>query len=153
MKILDSIKSPEQLRMIDPNLLPQLCEEIRQTIINTVSKTGGHLGSSLGAVELITALHYVFNTPKDKIVFDTGHQAYAHKILTGRLAKFNTIRKKGGLSGFLKIYESPYDTFGAGHASTALSAALGMAMARDQKKQNHKVVAGVSDGCMTGGLA
>ncbi len=153
MKILDKIKSPEQLRLIDPTLLPQLCDEIRQTIINTISKTGGHLGSSLGAVELITALHYVFNTPEDKIVFDTGHQAYAHKILTGRLDKFNTIRQKGGLSGFLKIYESAYDTFGAGHASTALSAALGMAMARDQKKQTNKVVAVVSDGCMTGGLA
>ncbi len=153
MKILDSIKSPEQLRLMDAALLPQLCDEIRHTIISTISKTGGHLGSSLGAVELITALHYVFNTPEDKIVFDTGHQAYAHKILTGRLSKFNTIRKKGGLSGFLKIYESPYDTFGAGHASTALSAALGMAMARDQKKENHKVVAVVSDGCMTGGLA
>lgn len=153
MKILDEIKTPQQLRLISTNLLPQLCEEIRQTIIQTVSKTGGHLGSSLGAVELICALHYTFNTPEDKLVFDTGHQAYAHKILTGRLDKFNTLRQKGGLSGFLKIYESPYDTFGAGHASTALSAALGMAIARDQKKENNKVVAIVSDGCMTGGLA
>lgn len=153
MKILDKIKTPEQLRLMDKTKLPQLCEEIRQTIIHTISKTGGHLGSSLGAVELITALHYVFNTPEDKIVFDTGHQTYAHKLLTGRQDKFNTIRKKGGLSGFLKIYESPYDTFGAGHASTALSAALGMAMARDQKKQKHKVVAVVADGSMTGGLA
>lgn len=153
MKILDEIKTPRQLRLMSANLLPQLCEEIRQTIIQTVSKTGGHLGSSLGAVELICALHYTFNTPEDKLVFDTGHQAYAHKILTGRLDKFNTLRQKGGLSGFLKIYESPYDTFGAGHASTALSAALGMAIARDQKKENNKVVAIVSDGCMTGGLA
>lgn len=153
MKILDKINTPEQLRLMDKTKLPELCEEIRQTIIHTISKTGGHLGSSLGAVELITALHYVFNTPEDKIVFDTGHQTYAHKLLTGRQNKFNTIRKKGGLSGFLKIYESPYDTFGAGHASTALSAALGMAMARDQKKQKHKVVAVVADGSMTGGLA
>ena len=153
MKILDKIKTPEQLRLMDKARLPELCDEIRQTIIQTISKTGGHLGSSLGAVELITALHYVFNTPEDKIVFDTGHQTYAHKLLTGRQDKFNTIRKKGGLSGFLKIYESPYDTFGAGHASTALSAALGMAMARDQKKQKYKVVAVVADGSMTGGLA
>lgn len=153
MKILDKIKSPDQLRLIDPTLLPELCQEIREVIIETISKTGGHLGSSLGAVDLITALHYVFDTPKDKLVFDTGHQTYAHKILTGRLDKFDTIRKKNGLSGFLKIYESPYDTFGAGHASTALSAALGVAMARDQKKEHNKVVAVVSDGCMTGGLA
>lgn len=153
MKILDKIKSPEQLRLMDPLRLPELCAEIRDTIIHTISKTGGHLGSSLGAVELITALHYVFDTPKDKLVFDTGHQTYAHKILTGRLEQFDTIRKKNGLSGFLKIYESPYDAFGAGHASTALSAALGMAIARDQKKEHNKVVAIVSDGCMTGGLA
>lgn len=153
MKILDKITTPQQLRLMDATLLPQLCEEIREVIIKTISKTGGHLGSSLGAVDLITALHYVFNTPKDKLVFDTGHQAYAHKILTGRLDKFNTIRKKGGLSGFLKIYESEYDAFGAGHASTALSAALGIAMARDQKKENNRVVAVIADGSMTGGLA
>ncbi len=153
MKILGKIKSPEQLRLIDPALLPELCSEIREVIVNTVSKTGGHLGSSLGAVDLITALHYVFDTPKDKLVFDTGHQTYAHKILTGRLDKFKTIRKKNGLSGFLKIYESAYDTFGAGHASTALSAALGVAIARDQKRDDNKVVAVVSDGCMTGGMA
>ncbi|MDR0952903.1 MAG: 1-deoxy-D-xylulose-5-phosphate synthase [Elusimicrobiota bacterium] len=153
MKILDKIKSPEQLRLMDPTLLPELCQEIRKVIIKTISKTGGHLGSSLGAVDLITALHYVFDTPKDKIIFDTGHQAYAHKILTGRLNKFDTIRKKNGLSGFLKIYESNYDTFGAGHASTALSAALGVAMARDQKKEDNKVVAVISDGSMTGGMA
>ncbi|MDR0646496.1 MAG: 1-deoxy-D-xylulose-5-phosphate synthase [Elusimicrobiota bacterium] len=152
MKILDKITSPQQLRLMDPALLADLCEEIRKVIIKTVSKTGGHLGSSLGAVDLITALHYVFDTPKDKIVFDTGHQAYAHKILTGRLDKFKTLRKKNGLSGFLKIYESEYDAFGAGHASTALSAALGMAMARDQKKENNKVIAVVADGSMTGGM-
>jgi 1-deoxy-D-xylulose-5-phosphate synthase len=153
MKILDKIKSPEQLRLMAAALLPELCEEIRRHIIQTVSKTGGHLGSSLGAVDLITALHYVFDTPRDKLVFDTGHQAYAHKILTGRQEKFSTIRKKGGLSGFLKIYESEYDAFGAGHASTALSAALGMSMARDQKKETNKVVAVVADGSMTGGMA
>ena len=141
MKILDNIDNPRQLRLIAKEHLPTLCAELRQTIISGISKTGGHLGSSLGALDLIVALHYVFNTPKDKIVFDTGHQTYAHKLLTGRKAKFSTIRQKGGLSGFLKIYESEYDTFGAGHASTALSAALGMAVARDQKKENHKVIA------------
>ena len=152
MKILDKINTPAQLRLIDKNLLPELCKELREEIISTVSKNGGHLGSSLGATDLIVALHYVFNTPTDKLVFDTGHQTYAHKLLTGRKDAFHTIRKKGGLSGFLKIYESEYDTFGAGHASTALSAALGMAAARDQKKEHNKVVAVIADGSMTGGL-
>ena len=152
MKILDKINTPAQLRLIDKKLLPELCHEIRQEIISTIAKNGGHLGSSLGATDLIVALHYVFNTPNDKLVFDTGHQTYAHKLLTGRKDVFHTIRKKGGLSGFLKIYESEYDTFGAGHASTALSAALGMAAARDQKKEHNKVVAVIADGSMTGGL-
>ena len=152
MKILDKINTPAQLRLLKKELLPELCQEIRQEIISTIAKNGGHLGSSLGATDLIVALHYVFNTPKDKLVFDTGHQTYAHKLLTGRKDAFHTIRKKGGLSGFLKIYESEYDTFGAGHASTALSAALGMAAARDQKKETNKVVAVIADGSMTGGL-
>ena len=152
MKILDKINTPAQLRLIDKNLLPELCKELREEIISTIAKNGGHLGSSLGATDLIVALHYVFNTPSDKIVFDTGHQTYAHKLLTGRKDVFHTIRKKGGLSGFLKIYESEYDTFGAGHASTALSAALGMAAARDQKREHNKVVAVIADGSMTGGL-
>ena len=153
MKVLPSIKSPKDLRLIKKEHLPTLCEELRQTIIATISKNGGHLGSSLGAVEIITALHYVFNTPQDKIVFDTGHQAYAHKLLTGRQAEFSTIRTQGGLSGFPKRHESEYDTFGVGHASTAISAALGMAIARDQKKENSKVIAVVGDGCLTGGMA
>lgn len=153
MKVLPSIQSPKDLRLIKKEHLPTLCEELRQTIIETASKNGGHLGSSLGAVEIITALHYVFNTPEDKIVYDTGHQAYAHKLLTGRQAKFATIRTKDGLSGFPKRHESEYDTFGVGHASTAISAALGMAVARDQKKENSKVIAVVGDGCMTGGMA
>ena len=151
MKVLPSIQSPKDLRLIKKELLPTLCQELRDTIISTVSKNGGHLGSSLGAVEIITALHYVFNTPQDKIVFDTGHQAYAHKLLTGRQAEFEHIRQKGGISGFPKRYESEYDSFGVGHASTALSAALGMAIARDQKKENSKVIAIVGDGCLTGG--
>lgn len=153
MKVLPSIHSPKDLRLIKKEHLPTLCEELRQTIIETASKNGGHLGSSLGAVEIITALHYVFNTPEDKIVYDTGHQAYAHKLLTGRQAKFATIRTKDGLSGFPKRHESEYDTFGVGHASTAISAALGMAVARDQKKENSKVIAVVGDGCLTGGMA
>ena len=152
MKILDKINTPAQLRLLKKELLPELCHELRQEIISTIARNGGHLGSSLGATDLIVALHYVFNTPKDKLVFDTGHQTYAHKLLTGRKDAFHTIRKKGGLSGFLKIYESEYDTFGAGHASTALSAALGMAAARDQKKELNKVVAVIADGSMTGGL-
>ncbi len=153
MQVLPSIQSPKDLRLIKKELLPTLCEELRHVIIETASKNGGHLGSSLGAVEIITALHYVFNTPEDKIVFDTGHQAYAHKLLTGRQREFHTIRTQGGLSGFPKRPESEYDTFGVGHASTAISAALGMAIARDQKKENSKVIAVVGDGCLTGGMA
>ena len=153
MKVLPTVKNPADLRNIKRELLPQLCEEIRQEIIQTISQNGGHLGSSLGAVEIITALHYVFDTPKDKLVFDTGHQTYAHKILTERREKFHTIRKKGGLSGFPKRSESPYDEFGVGHASTALSAALGMAIARDQQHADNKVIAVVADGSLTGGMA
>lgn len=153
MKVLPSINSPKDLRLIKKELLPTLCEELRQQIIKTASKNGGHLGSSLGAVEIITALHYVYNTPEDKIVFDTGHQAYAHKLLTGRQKEFSTIRTKGGLSGFPKRSESEYDVFGAGHASTAISAAVGLAIARDQQHQNHRVIAVVGDGCLTGGMA
>lgn len=153
MKVLPSIQNPRDLRLIKKELLPTLCEELRQVIIDTASHNGGHLGSSLGAVEIITALHYVFNTPDDKIVFDTGHQAYAHKLLTGRQKEFATIRTQNGLSGFPKRTESEYDTFGAGHASTAISAALGLAIARDQRKEKNKVVAVVGDGCLTGGMA
>lgn len=153
MKVLPSVKNPQDLRLIKKELLPTLCEELRHVIIETASKNGGHLGSSLGAVEIITALHYVYNTPEDKIVFDTGHQAYAHKLLTGRQKEFHTIRTKGGLSGFPKRSESEYDAFGAGHASTAVSAALGLAIARDQQHQNHRVIAVVGDGCLTGGMA
>ncbi|MCL2888305.1 MAG: 1-deoxy-D-xylulose-5-phosphate synthase [Elusimicrobia bacterium] len=152
MNILPSIRTPQDLRNLNPELLVPLCAEIREAILSAVSQNGGHLGSSLGAVEIITALHYVYNTPQDKLVFDTGHQAYAHKILTGRFEKFKTVRTKGGLSGFLKRTESEYDAFGAGHASTSLSAALGMAIARDLNKENSKVVAIASDGAFTGGM-
>jgi len=151
--MLSNIRGPEDLKKLDVDALPELAAEVRSLIISGVSKTGGHLASSLGAADLILALHYVFDTPRDRIVFDTGHQAYAHKILTGRADKFHTIRTRGGLSGFLKRYESEYDAFGAGHASTALSAASGLAAARDHSGSRHRVVAVVADGAMTGGMA
>lgn len=153
MGLLEQIKEPRDLRQLKREQLPQVAKEIRQRILDTISKKGGHLASSLGSADLTVALHYVFNTPEDKIVWDTGHQTYGHKLLTGRQDRFDTIRQLNGLSGFLKRDESPYDTFGAGHASTAISAALGMAVARDQKKEPHRVVAVVSDGCITGGMS
>ncbi len=153
MKLLPGINSPADLRKLDVAALPGLAHEVRRLIIDGISRTGGHLASSLGATDLILALHYVFDTPRDKIVFDTGHQAYAHKILTGRAAEFHTLRTRKGLSGFLKRYESEYDAFGAGHASTALSAAAGMAAARDHAGENYRVVAVVADGAMTGGMS
>ncbi|MEA2082215.1 MAG: 1-deoxy-D-xylulose-5-phosphate synthase [Elusimicrobiota bacterium] len=153
MAVLDMIDSPGELHLIRRDLLPVLVGEIREKIIDTCSKTGGHIGGSLGAVELITALHYVFDCPKDKIIFDVGHQAYAHKILTGRAARFETNRQFGGISGFPKIAESEYDAFGVGHASTSISAAYGMACARDLKGRKNKVIAVIGDGALTGGLA
>jgi 1-deoxy-D-xylulose-5-phosphate synthase len=151
MELLKTIDNPTDLKKLKVEQLPQVASEMRQFILETVSKLGGHLASSLGSADITVALHYVFDTPKDKVVWDTGHQTYGHKILTGRREKMNTIRQFGGLSGFLKRSESPYDSFGAGHASTAISAALGMAVARDLKGDKTKVVAIVSDGCMTGG--
>lgn len=153
MALLDGIKGSADLKRLPLSALPALAAEVRRLIVEGVSRTGGHLSSSLGAADLILALHYVFDTPEDRLVFDTGHQAYAHKILTGRADRFHTIRTKGGLSGFLKRYESEYDAFGAGHASTALSAAAGMAAARDRQGAARKVVAVVADGAMTGGMA
>ena len=153
MGLLDQIKEPRDLRQLRRDQLPQLAREMRDRILEVVSSRGGHLGSSLGATEMTIALHYVFNTPEDKIVWDTGHQTYGHKLLTGRKDRFDTIRQMNGLSGFLRRDESIYDTFGAGHASTAISAALGMAVARDLNKQDHRVVAIVSDGCITGGMS
>jgi len=152
-KFLGRIDSPGDLRKLNVQDLKIVCQEIREYIIDTISKVGGHLGASLGAVELAVALHYVFNTPKDKLVWDVGHQAYPHKILTGRRDVFPTIRQLKGISGFLRRSESEYDTFGAGHASTAMSAALGMAVARDFAGEKHKVVVVVGDGAMTGGMA
>ncbi|MDR1522965.1 MAG: 1-deoxy-D-xylulose-5-phosphate synthase [Endomicrobium sp.] len=153
VKILDTINSPQDLKKIKKEDLPFLSQEIRTEIINTISKNGGHLASSLGVVDLTIAIHYVFNSPEDKIIWDVGHQAYAHKIITGRREKFKTIRMHNGLSGFPKIEESCYDSFGVGHASTSISAALGFTVSRDLKNEEHKVVAIIGDGSMTGGLA
>ena len=152
-KVLNTINKPEDLKVIRRELLPQLAAEIRSEIVNTVSKTGGHLASNLGVVELTLALHYVFNIPDDKVIFDVGHQAYAHKLITGRKNRFYSLRQYGGISGFPNRDESRYDVFGAGHSSTAISAALGFAVDRDLKKEKHSVVAVIGDGSMTGGLA
>ena len=153
LNILPKIKSPADLRKLNLVELNKLADELRHFTIETVTEIGGHLAPTLGVIELTVALHRVFNTPEDKIVWDVGHQGYAHKILTGRLDKFNTIRKMGGLSGFLKISESEYDAFGAGHASTSISAATGMAEAQKFNGKDHRVVSVIGDGSMTGGLA
>ncbi len=150
---LDMIESPRDLKILSSAQLRLLASEIRHKIITTVAKTGGHLAPSLGVVELTIAIHYVFNCPSDKIVWDVGHQSYAHKILTGRSKRFHTLRQYKGISGFPKIKESEYDAFGTGHSSTAISAALGIAKARDMKKENYKVIAVVGDGALTGGMA
>ena len=151
--LLEHIDSPSDLRKLDVSSLPELCAEIREYMVDCCSRNPGHLGSSLGAVEIITALHYVYDTPYDQVVFDVGHQAYAHKILTGRRREFATMRTRGGISGFPKISESPYDTFGVGHSSTSISAALGLAEAAGIKGERRKVVAVIGDGALTGGLA
>lgn len=151
--MLDRVQSPTDLKSMSIQELKRLSDDVRTFLIDVVSKTGGHLGAGLGTVELTVALHYVFDTPHDKLVWDVGHQAYPHKILTGRKDRLHTIRQYKGLSGFLKRSESAYDTFGAGHASTAVSAALGMVAARDRTHETYKVVAIVGDGAMTGGMA
>jgi len=150
---LERINDPAQLREMPVRELEQLAEELRQVIINTVSVTGGHLASNLGVVELTLALHSTFNTPEDKIIWDVGHQCYSHKILTGRRERFKTIRCYGGLSGFPKREESIYDVFNTGHASTSISAALGIALARDHKGEKFDVIAVIGDGALTGGMA
>jgi len=151
--LLEKINSPQDLKKLDIEELTSLAQEIREYIINTVSTTGGHLAPSLGVVELTLVLHYLFNTPADKLVWDVGHQAYAHKIITGRREQFPTIRQYKGISGFPKRSESEYDAFGVGHASTAISAAFGLACARDLTGDDYKVLAIVGDGALTGGLA
>ena len=151
--LLGKINSPDDLKKLDPDQLVDVCDELRDYIIDMVSIHGGHFGASLGVVEMTVALHYVYNTPKDRIVWDVGHQAYGHKILTGRRDNFHTNRKYGGLSGFPKRSESEYDTFGVGHSSTSISAGLGMAVARDLDQSDKKVVTVTGDGAMTAGLA
>lgn len=151
--MLEKINSPENLKKLNIEEKSKLAEEIRKYILEVVSKNGGHLASNLGIVELTIALHSVFNMPKDKIVWDVGHQSYVHKILTGRREQFKTLRKLNGISGFPKINESEYDSFDTGHSSTSISAALGMARARDLKKENNHVIAVIGDGALTGGMA
>ena len=151
--LLPGIAGPEDLKKLPMSSLVHLCAELRDEIITGVSRSGGHLGASLGVVELTVALHKVFSTPTDKIVWDVGHQAYGHKLLTGRRERFGTLRSKGGLAGFPKQSESPHDMFGVGHASTAISAALGFAVARDAEGRKNSVVAVVGDGALTGGLS
>ncbi|MGE5560104.1 MAG: 1-deoxy-D-xylulose-5-phosphate synthase [Chloroflexota bacterium] len=151
--ILERISGPEDLKRLEPRQLDGLAAELRHTIIRTVAETGGHLASSLGVVELTIALHRVFDSPRDKIIWDVGHQSYAHKLLTGRLARFRTLRQYGGVSGFPKRSESAHDVFETGHSSTSISAALGMAIARDMAGGDGKVVAVIGDGSLTGGMA
>jgi 1-deoxy-D-xylulose-5-phosphate synthase len=151
--ILETINSPSDLRLLERKQLPQLADELRAFLIQSVSKTGGHLSSNLGTIELTIALHYVFNTPHDKLVWDVGHQTYAHKILTGRREAMNTLRMAGGLSGFPKRSESKFDAFGTGHSSTSISAALGMAVAARLAGNDNRAVAVIGDGALTGGMA
>lgn len=151
--LLGNINSPDDLKKLKPEQLQDLCDELREFIIDMVSVHGGHFGASLGVIELTVALHYTYNTPKDKLIWDVGHQAYGHKILTGRREEFHTNRKYKGLSGFPNRTESEYDAFGVGHSSTSISAGLGMAIARDLDKSDKKIVSVIGDGAMTGGMA
>ena len=151
--LLDTINFPSHLKNLSADQLEQVAKELRADLIYNVSQTGGHLGSSLGVIELTVALNYVFDQPTDKIIWDVGHQAYPHKILTGRRDRMNTIRQTDGLSPFTKRSESPFDCFGAGHSSTSISAGLGMAVARDMQGKSNQVIAVIGDGAITGGMA
>jgi 1-deoxy-D-xylulose-5-phosphate synthase len=151
--LLDRIVVPDDLRSLPEDMLPELADQLRQEMIDAVSVTGGHLGAGLGVVELTVALHYVFDTPDDKLIWDVGHQSYPHKILTGRRDRIRTIRQGGGISGFTKRAESPYDPFGAAHSSTSISAGLGMAVARDLQARTNNVIAVIGDGAMSAGMA
>ena len=153
MALLDQIRSPKDLRALAREQLPVVASEVRARLIDVCSRTGGHIGAGLGVVELTVAMHYVFDTPRDQLVWDVGHQGYPHKVLTGRNAALETLRQEGGLSGFLKRAESEYDTFGAGHAATSISAALGIAAGRDVLGDDYKVAAIIGDGSLTSGLA
>src|SRR2546422_1536174 len=152
MTVLDRIQQPRDLRLLHRDELLALCSEIREFTVESVQKTGGHISSSLGTVELTVALHRVFDSPRDKVVWDTGHQAYVHKMLTGRRGRFDTLRQFGGISGFLARTESEHDHFGAGHAGASISAAQGMAVARDIKGDDNHVVAIIGDGALTAGV-
>lgn len=152
-RLLDDIYSPCDLKKLSAENLPLLAGELREEIVNTISVVGGHLSSSLGAVDIAISIHYVFDTPRDKVIWDVGHQAYAHKILTGRRETFKTIRQFGGISGFPKPSESEYDAFGVGHSSTSISAAMGMAVARDLNHENYRVIAIIGDGSLSSGIA
>ena len=152
-KILPKINDPSDLKQLNMTALREVSNEISHFMRTTVEKVGGHYSSPLGVVDLTVAIHYAYNSPQDKLIWDVGHQSYAHKIICGRRDEFHTIRQKDGISGFLKRSESEHDIFGAGHASTSISAALGMAHARDKKKDKNQVVAIIGDGAMTGGLA
>ena len=151
--ILDTIHGPGDLKQLPLESLDALVAELRRRILYTVNQNGGHLASPLGVVEVTVALHYCFDAPEDKIIWDVCHQCYAHKLLTGRADEFESLRKKGGISGYPKMCESVYDAFGTGHSSTSISAGLGMAMARDQLGLDHHVVSVIGDGAMTGGMA
>lgn len=151
--LLEQIDTPEQLRKLELCQLKQLANELRDYMIRSVSHTGGHLSAGLGTVELTIALHYIYDTPNDRLIWDVGHQSYPHKILTGRRQRFHTLRQKSGLSGFPRRAESPYDTFGVGHSSTSISAALGMALAAHHSATGRRVVAVIGDGAMTAGMA
>ncbi len=153
MSVLDRVNLPADLKPLTRDELRVLADDVRAALIDSCSRTGGHIGAGLGVVELTVALHHVFDTPRDQLVWDVGHQGYPHKMLTGRKAAFETLRQEGGISGFLKRDESPYDSFGAGHAATAISAAFGFAVARDLAGQDHRVVAILGDGALTSGLS
>src|SRR5579864_3197183 len=151
--LLDQVDLPADLRKLERHQIRQFADELRTDLIDIVSVTGGHFGAGLGVVELTTALHYVFDTPRDRLIWDVGHQAYPHKIVTGRRARMRTLRQGGGLSGFTKRMESEYDPFGAAHSSTSISAGLGMAAARDLKGGHNNVIAVIGDGAMSAGMA
>ncbi|MGH6967842.1 MAG: 1-deoxy-D-xylulose-5-phosphate synthase N-terminal domain-containing protein, partial [Stellaceae bacterium] len=151
--LLDQVNTPADLRKLDEGQLRQFADELRRELVDAVSVTGGHLGAGLGVVELTAALHYVFDTPKDRLVWDVGHQAYPHKIITGRRDRIRTLRQGGGLSGFTRRTESEYDPFGAAHSSTSISAGLGMAVGRDLQGRKNNVIAVIGDGAMSAGMA
>src|SRR6201994_3043248 len=151
--LLETIDTPDDLRQLSPAKLPELADELREFLIHTVSTRGGHFAAGLGTVELTIALHYVYNTPYDRLVWDVGHQAYPHKVLTGRREQLHTIKQPGGLAPFPARSESEYDTFGVGHSSTSISAALGMAVGAERLGDDRRVVAVIGDGAMTAGMA